>query len=309
MRSRIRSVFALPRSLIARLLPAMQTARSHFLFSSTVIERLEREGARGHLPRSLHSRARSRIPLAPVSQLLRETKGAACSLPTMLLVQLPWRRDAQSRLARFRKHDPTLTELVGTRTLLKSRKRLWDFKKSALHFMNVKKSALHFMNVKCWVRPTQLTGNRSQAASRRVASWHRAVFSGSAYIISRTAFHSKAALHHNSRGFVIYGVVRVLTRCWLPLPLPSPPLPLPSPSPSPPPLSTPFPSPSFLLTSHPVYWYSLKRSRVCWHRSFASDRHDCLTADAVSAKHCISTQALPLLSHEGGSDVIPSSSC
>ena len=36
------------------------------------------------LPRSLQSRARSRISLAPVSQLLREKKGTACSLPKAL---------------------------------------------------------------------------------------------------------------------------------------------------------------------------------------------------------------------------------
>ena len=34
----------------------------------------------GRLPRSLQSRARSRISLAPVSQLQREKKGTACSL-------------------------------------------------------------------------------------------------------------------------------------------------------------------------------------------------------------------------------------
>ena len=48
---------------------------------STVIERLERaRGTRGRLPCSLQSRAPSCISLAPVSRLLREKKGTACSL-------------------------------------------------------------------------------------------------------------------------------------------------------------------------------------------------------------------------------------
>ena len=74
-----------------------QTARNPFLFSSTVIEGLERargtaarrigrkefplsHSPRGPPPCPLQSRARSRISLAPVFQLLREKKGTACSL-------------------------------------------------------------------------------------------------------------------------------------------------------------------------------------------------------------------------------------
>ena len=74
-----------------------ETGRCPFLFSSAVIERLERSRGtaarrmgrrdeddfphsprRGRLPRSLQSRSRSRISVALVSQLLRENKGTAC---------------------------------------------------------------------------------------------------------------------------------------------------------------------------------------------------------------------------------------
>ena len=70
------------RTMLASKLVTQCTLHAPFLFSSTVIERLERAigSPRGRLPCSLQSRARSRISLAPVSQLLREKKGTACSL-------------------------------------------------------------------------------------------------------------------------------------------------------------------------------------------------------------------------------------
>ena len=75
----------------------LDCTQSLVLFSSTVSERLERaRGPRGRLPRSLESRARSRISLAQVSQLLMRkerdcVQSSGCPLWVHNILTMWWR--------------------------------------------------------------------------------------------------------------------------------------------------------------------------------------------------------------------------